>query len=88
MIQAGPAAHWEAMSHITHAVVIPHRLMLVIRIRLTRLHRVPFHPFLRLLVRADQGTAPGGRDHLVAVERQHAVTSLRGALPLPYTPMS
>ena len=51
--------------------------MLVIGIRLTGLRRVKHDLLLHRRIRTDQGTATRGGDHLVAVERQDAITAER-----------
>ena len=72
-----PAA--DAGADIAHAVVVAELGVLVPRDRLTRL-RSHLQRVLRIrLLPADERTAAGGRDDLVAVERQHAVVPERAA---------
>ena len=72
-----PAA--DAGADIAHAVVVAELGVLVPRDRFTRL-RSHLQRVLRIrLIPADERAAAGGRDDLVAVERQHAVVPERAA---------
>ena len=66
-----PAAY--AGADVRHAVVVADGLVLVVGIALARLRGVPHYLALGLGIGTYQRAAARGRDHLVAVERQHAV---------------
>ncbi len=62
-----------AGADVGHTVVVADGRVLVVRIGVTRLGGIP-HDFIRILgTAADEGASAGSRNHLVAVERQHAV---------------
>ena len=64
-------------TNIRHAVVVSDSLMLVVRIGLTSLCSQPHHLLPSLIVRADECTATTGRNHLIAIKRQHAILTKR-----------
>lgn len=67
----------DAGTDVRHAVVVTDLLVLVVRVALAILSGVhhDFAPFV--LVRCDQRAAARSRDHLVAVETQHAILAER-----------
>ena len=67
---------------VRHPVIVTYRLMLVVRVRLARLRRIPHDAVFLLRRRTHQRASSRGRDHLVAVERKHAVAP-EGAQHLP-----
>ena len=62
---------------IGHTVVVTNFLMLIVRIALTVLRSVHHNLPPAILVRRNQRTATRSRNHLVAIERQHAVLTKR-----------
>ena len=62
---------------VRHAVVVTDGRVLVVGVSIAGLSGIPHHLVGVLCAAANQGTAARGRNHLVAVERQHAVLSER-----------
>ena len=71
----------DTRTDVRHAVVVADALVLVVGIRLAGLGRVEHDLVLRRRIGADESTAARGRNHLVAVERQHAVPAERAQHP-------
>ena len=60
---------------VTHTIVISNLLMLIIRITLTILRGIHHNLAPMLLILSDERTTSRSSNHLVTVERQHAILS-------------
>ena len=72
---------------VTQAVVVAHRLMMIVRISLTGLGGIPHHMITGLCIWTDERPATRGGDHLVAIERKDAVAP-EGTDDTPLIPRS
>ena len=71
LIGNGHLTTTNTCTYITHAIVIPYRLMLVIRISLTSLRGIPHDLILAFGIFTNQRTTATGSNHLVTVKAQH-----------------
>ena len=63
----------DTSTDIRHAVVVTDSLMLIIRVSFASLRSIPHNGILVLGILANQRAAARGGNHLVPVERQHAI---------------
>ena len=71
----------DTRTDIGHSVVVADGSVLVVRIGITSLCRIPHDLIGVFCIAADKSAAAGSRDHLVAVERQHAVPAAKFRAP-------
>ena len=64
---------------VRHSIIVTDLLMLIIRVRFSRLGSIEHDLLFRLLVRADQCPAAGSGNHLVPVKREYTIPSKRSA---------
>lgn len=72
-IENSHLAATDTCANIGHTIVVADGSMLVVRIGITRLCRIPHDLIGIFSIAANKSAAAGSRDHLVAVERQYAV---------------
>ena len=72
-IQNSHLAATDTRTNIRHTIIVTDSRMLIIRIRITSLRSIPHNLIGILRIAANESAATGSRNHLIAVERQHAV---------------
>ena len=65
----------DARTDVAHAIVVANMLVLIVGISFTRLSGIEHNLILAFGIGADERSATAGGNHLIAVERQHAVAA-------------